>query len=93
VFRKREQSAKIREIRLRNRFVMIMRVYEQVAEFLLGLKKTRVFDDMMLEHEPVIKMIYERVEELGDAMLAVFDSEKKFEYIDLASNDEETEES
>jgi len=82
-FRKTIKQCIIDQVRMRNRFVLIMGVYEQIASFLDGLKNSKMFTDSMLEHEPTIKSIYEQFDLLADTMWSVFDEENKYSEVDL----------
>lgn len=92
-FRSAIKQANIDQIRMRNRFVLIMNVYEQLAEYLEGLKQSKLFSEAMLENEPAIKSVYDQFDLLSDTMWTVFNEEKKFRNVDLMiSYDNEEEE-
>lgn len=90
-FRYAIKQANIDQIRMRNRFVLIMNVYENLAGYLDGLKQSKLFSDSMLEHEPAIKNVYDQFDMLADTMWTVFNEEKKFLNTDLVTKQQEDE--
>lgn len=88
----RQKASSIKEIRMRNRFVLIMTAYEQVAEYLEAMKNSKIFDEMMLEHEPMIKILYEQVDKLADIMWTAFDGENTLKHDLISSKNEIIEE-
>jgi len=90
LFTIRNRNAILNEVKMRNRFALIMAAYEEVAYYLEAMKLSKMFDDMMLEHEPMIKTLYEHFDQLADVMWTVFEDEDQIRG-DLISEDEEEE--
>jgi hypothetical protein len=73
-----------------------MRAWADITVFLEGLKSSRIYHEQMLQHEPILRELLIKFDEIYEIMTTTFAGESAEFYVDLvqlenAIDDEETE--